>query len=45
MKVLTDLCHSWGLSVGADLPIALEQQHSWFMTDNSGESEPFHELY
>ena len=32
---LTDMAHGFGLSVGLDVPIALQQQHSWYMVDAS----------
>lgn len=28
---LVDRAHAWGLAVGADVPLALRQQHSWTM--------------
>ena len=31
MRTLVDLAHSFGVDVGVDVPIALEQQHSWAM--------------
>lgn len=29
---INDMAHEWGLETGADVPIALTQQNSWFMT-------------
>jgi hypothetical protein len=31
LRNLTDLAHDYGLEAGVDIPIALEQQHSWYM--------------
>jgi hypothetical protein len=33
LRNLTDLAHAYGLEAGVDIPIALEQQHSWYMVD------------
>lgn len=34
LKNLTDMAHLYGLQVGADVPIALVQQHAWTMVTN-----------
>jgi hypothetical protein len=36
LKLLTDLGRQWGIMIGADVPIAEQQQHGWYMTDTSG---------
>jgi len=35
-RELIDLAHGWGLAIGADAPLALEQQHAWTMIRSTG---------
>jgi hypothetical protein len=34
--LITQLANQWGVAVGADVPIATQQQHGWYMTDGMG---------
>lgn len=34
---LVDMGHAWGLRVGADAPLALQQQHSWRLLRRTGD--------
>ena len=39
LKILNEKAHKWGIITGADIPIAEQQQHSWYMTTNEGTLE------
>ncbi len=30
MKILVDFAHGYGIAAGADIPIAEQQQHTWY---------------
>ena len=36
---IVDILHIWGIAAGADVPIAEQQQHAWFMTGPRYSSE------
>jgi hypothetical protein len=36
LALLAGMAQSWGLMAGVDVPIALQQQHSWVMTTTLG---------
>lgn len=36
LRRITSLAHSFGVAVGADVPIAEQQQRAWYMTDGQG---------
>ena len=39
LSELAGMAHDWGISVGVDVPFALQQQHSWFMIEQPGTLE------
>lgn len=36
---LVRMAHEWGIAVGVDVPLALQQQHAWFAIRNRGDLE------
>jgi hypothetical protein len=36
LATLVQHAHEWGIAAGADMPIAEQQQHAWYMVDASG---------
>ena len=36
VRNITDLAHAFGLAVVADVPLAVRQQHAWYMTGSNG---------
>ncbi len=37
LKLLVDDCHAWGVACGADVPIALQQQHTFRLIRDAGD--------
>jgi hypothetical protein len=39
LTLLVDDCHAWGIACGIDVPIALQQQHTWRLVRREGTQE------
>jgi hypothetical protein len=46
LTLLVDDCHAWGVACGIDVPIALQQQHTWRLVRQEGtEAEEFAQIH